>query len=632
MSFRLTFLFLCLLCSDLLPGQDLIDSVELEEVKIYGIPLKDFATGSKVRSVDSVVIEMYGSSTLADLLTKSSALYLKTYGAGMISTVSFRGTSASHTAVVWNGVNINSASLGQSDFSTFPVLASENVSIQYGGSSALYGSGAVGGTINLYSTPDWISGFTGEIQQRAGSFGRLYTGVEAKYGNGKIETQTKIFVRTAENDFPYNVKGIKGTKEVRQNNAALKQYGLVQDFYLRLASNQYLALNAWVNYLDREVQPSVSAPSSRDQQLDQNIRLVGNYHLNGKFGHLNPRVAYLYDVIEFNKSPSITHRYIAAIQHEYTFNKFLKINAGFDNTYIIADIKGYGKTVRENRSDAFALVKFSPWKKLTFAANLRQSFVSGFKAPISPSLGFEYNFFSMDEYKLYWKTNISRSYRIPTLNDRFWHPGGNPDLKSETGKNLETGLHLKMLEVGSKKWEVEATAYSNIVDDWIIWLPDSEGSYWTPGNLKKVHARGFEVNSSFSNSFGSFDYSVALDYAFTRSTNHNKEDKDYGKQLIYVPTHNGSLAMEGQVAKWLIRLNTTYTGSRFTTIDQLDPFWLIQIAVGKSLPLGKHLLTACVEVNNVFDEEYFNYESHAMPGRNYNLSLKYAFKNKPNKQ
>src|SRR5690606_22317681 len=99
-------------------------------------------------------------------------------------------------------------------------------------------------------------------------------------------------------------QGIFGTKEVRQENAALAHYGLIQDFYYRIASNQYIGVNAWLNYLDREIQPSVSSSAGRDQQIDKNIRVVANYHANGKFGHFNPRLGYLYDVIEFNNSPS----------------------------------------------------------------------------------------------------------------------------------------------------------------------------------------------------------------------------------------------------------------------------------------------------------------------------------------
>lgn len=623
MSLRVSLLLIFLFSHSLVMAQHFSDSVELEEVKIYGIPMKEYSVGSKIYKIDSADLELNKSSNVAELLTETSSLYFKTYGTG-IATVSFRGTSSSHTAVLWNGVNINSASLGQSDFSIFPVIAAENVSLHFGSSSALYGSGAIGGSIHLYSTPDWISGFQGSIYQDIGSFHKFHTSLSTTYGDGSFEGKTNIYFKTAENDFPYELKGIDGIKEVRQENAAIKQYGLSQDFNYRIASNQYIAVNFWLNQLDREVQPSISSSSNQDQQLDQNIRIVANYHLNGKFGHLNPRMAYLYDLLEFNKSPSHTYRYIAAVQHEYKINKALKISGGVDYTHIIADVNGYGGRINEDRMDLFTLIRYSPWKKFLLSANIRQSFVTGFRAPVSPSFGFEYNFISSEDYNLYWKSNASRSYRVPTLNDRYWSPGGNPDIKSETGMNYETGVQL-IKENSLSKIEFELTGYTNFVEDWIIWLP--KASHWSPQNINKVHARGIEIRALYENVYGAFLYSFGLNYAFTKSTHDTRENNDYGEQLMYVPLHNGSLQFEGKWKKWFLRLNNTYTGSRFTTIEKLDPYWLMRITLGKSIPLGGQSLSAFVKINNIFNREYFNYESRAMPGRNYNLSIKYTFNN-----
>lgn len=251
MLLRITMLLMLLLQAALIMGQTYQDSIQLEEIYIYGMPLKEYTAGSKVLHIDSTALNVYASSNIGELLSQRSAIYFKTYGAGMTSTVAFRGTSASHTAVLWNGININSISLGQSDFSTFPVAASENVSIQYGASSALYGSGALGGTIHLYDDPQWIQGFQGSFQQEIGSFGKTYSEVSAKWGNGSLESKTSVFFKRAENDFPYKVKGYGGTRILKQKNAALQHKGIIQDFNYRFRSNQYLSMNFWYNNLDR---------------------------------------------------------------------------------------------------------------------------------------------------------------------------------------------------------------------------------------------------------------------------------------------------------------------------------------------------------------------------------------------
>lgn len=619
-------LFMLLLHVNLLLGQIYEDSVQLEEVRIYGMPLKEYTAGSKVEHIDSTALKLYASNNMAELLSQRSPLYFKIYGAGMTSTVAFRGTSSSHTAVLWNGININSISLGQSDFSTFPVAAAENVAVLYGASSALYGSGAIGGTIHLYNAPDWEKGVKIGLQQEIGSFDRFYSGASVKWGNGSLESKTTMFLKQAKNDFPYKVKGFSGIKEVRQKNASLKHKGIMQDINYRFRSNQYVSLNFWYNNLDREIQPTITAPNNKDHQLDENMRVVANYHLNNQWGHLNARVAYLYDVLDFNDSPSFTHRYIAALQHEVKLSEQLKISGGADITHIVANVNGYGEEKQEDRTDVFILAQYAPVEKLVIALNARQSFVTGFSAPISPTLGFEYSFIENDHSALKWKGNVSRSYRVPTLNDRFWSPGGNPNLKSESGLAYESGLGFS-LQKERATISMDVTGYFNNVDDWIIWLTAPGGTIWSPENIEKVYARGLEVSSRWNQQYGSLDLFIGLNYAYTKSTHENKADKKYGQQLMYVPLHNGSLHIGAKLCDWFLQANASYTGSRLTTIDELNAFWLSDWVLGKNIKLRTHQLSAFFKVYNLFDKEYFNYESRAMPGRNYSLSIHYTFNN-----
>lgn len=623
MLLRITMLLMLLLQAALIMGQTYQDSIQLEEIYIYGMPLKEYAAGSKVLHIDSAALNVYASSNIGELLSQRSAIYFKTYGAGMTSTVAFRGTSASHTAVLWNGVNINSISLGQSDFSTFPVAASENVSIQYGASSALYGSGALGGTIHLYDDPQWIQGFQGSFQQEIGSFGKTYSEASAKWGNGSLESKTSVFFKRAENDFPYKVKGYGGTRILKQKNAALQHKGIIQDFNYRFRSNQYLSMNFWYNNLDREIQPSVSTIDNQDHQLDENIRVVANYHLNNAWGHLNPRIAYLYDVLDFNDSPSFTHRYVAALQHEAKLNKKLKISAGVDFTHIVANVNGYGKEKEEDRTDVFVLGQYLPIERLSIGLNVRQSFVTDFKAPISPALGLEYTLVALPQMALQWKGNIARSYRIPTLNDRFWVPGGNPKLNAETGLAYESGWEF-LIQKGNTHLSMEVTGYFNNVDDWIIWLKAPGESVWSPENIDKVYARGIEINNKWNQQYGALHLTLGLNYAFSKSTHANKNDKKYGQQLMYVPLHNGSFYASAGFHGWFLQTSANYTGARLTTIDELEAFWLSDWVIGKNVSLDNHDLSAFFKVYNLMDREYFNYESRAMPGRNYSLTLRYT--------
>ncbi|HZX72945.1 MAG TPA: Plug domain-containing protein, partial [Cyclobacteriaceae bacterium] len=93
----------------------------LKEVTIYGLPEEKYLAGSSIEKVDSSLQKTYSSNHLGEVLSYQLPIYFRNYGNGMISGISMRGTTPQHTAVLWNGININSFSLGQADFSILPM-------------------------------------------------------------------------------------------------------------------------------------------------------------------------------------------------------------------------------------------------------------------------------------------------------------------------------------------------------------------------------------------------------------------------------------------------------------------------------------------------------------------------------
>ncbi|UOQ78534.1 Plug domain-containing protein [Hymenobacter sp. 5516J-16] len=116
----------------------------LPTVRVAGVRPDRFAVGSRRLTLDSLALANYRTSTLAEVLSARTALYLKNYGPGQLASITMRGTSARHTAVLWNGFNINLPSLGEADFALLPTAGATQVDIQPGPASATYGNGAVG--------------------------------------------------------------------------------------------------------------------------------------------------------------------------------------------------------------------------------------------------------------------------------------------------------------------------------------------------------------------------------------------------------------------------------------------------------------------------------------------------------
>ena len=85
---------------------DMSRHYDIDEVYISGArSIKDI--GVKETKLDTMALKESISLSMADILTFNAPIFIKSYGRATLSTVSFRGTSPSHTHVSWNGMKIN---------------------------------------------------------------------------------------------------------------------------------------------------------------------------------------------------------------------------------------------------------------------------------------------------------------------------------------------------------------------------------------------------------------------------------------------------------------------------------------------------------------------------------------------
>ncbi len=124
------------------------DTNNLDEIILNGNFSPVVNSGYEVQLIaDSIIKNSYES--LGSLLQKQANFYFKQNGNGMVSSISLRGTSASQTGVYWNGISINSALNGQTDFNTLQGNSFDEIEVRKGGGSVLLGNGSIGGAVNL---------------------------------------------------------------------------------------------------------------------------------------------------------------------------------------------------------------------------------------------------------------------------------------------------------------------------------------------------------------------------------------------------------------------------------------------------------------------------------------------------
>jgi vitamin B12 transporter len=619
-----------LISSGFAAAQSVSDSLSLQAVTVESTRFTQFNTGSKSSSTDSILSIPFRTQNLSDLLASQSQVFIKSYGPSL-ATASFRGSSATQTAVLWKGFNIQNPMLGEVDFSLVAGDVADEVSVLYGGNGALFGSGAVGGTVLLQSSPLYRTGLHANVGAQVGSFGHFRKQAGVRYGGSKWFGNLKVFQLLAQNDFTYTNTFLPNQPKVKLTNAVVKQQGLVIEQYFQLTPNQELSINFWYQQSNREIPPSMSVPVTQANQRDETYRTTAEWKLTQKqviwmlrSAYFDERINYVNPLSTLLSGDSRSRTQISEAEANWNVVPKQSINIGFNNTYTSAFADGYGGTFDRNRTALFVSYKTNEWvKRLITTISLRQEWVKGSGIPIMPSLGAE------------WKTttwlsvfgNVSRSYRLPTFNELYWK-SVTTQVKPESGWGEELNLKAN----GSyKKVAANLTVgvFNRTIQNWIVWQPAAID--WAPQNIKQVWSRGVELDMNIGYMFKRFNLTYHGMVNYVLSTNRETataNDVSVGKQLIYVPRITHQHQVLAAFHSWHLGILQNYIGLRFTTtdnLDWLDDYALTSVVAGKQFRIRAFVLVLTAQCYNLWNTSYQAIADRPMPGRNFLLNTTLKF-------
>src|SRR5699024_10857880 len=111
---------------------------------------------------------LLGMQSVGEVLTAHSSIHIKEYGPGGMATASQRGLSSEQIQVLWEGIPINSSTLGQTDLSLLPASFFSDIQVSSGTPSTAFGGGSLSGA--LYLGSDWKGGNFIKTEQGIGSY------------------------------------------------------------------------------------------------------------------------------------------------------------------------------------------------------------------------------------------------------------------------------------------------------------------------------------------------------------------------------------------------------------------------------------------------------------------------------
>ena len=618
---------------------------------------------------DSVQLKENIALSIADVLTFNSSIFVKSYGRATLSTVAFRGTSPSHTQVTWNGMRLNNPMMGMTDFSMIPSYFIDDASLLHGTSSVGETGGGLGGAVKLSTKPAQNNGFGLQYVQGVGSFQTFDEFLRLTYGNKNWQLSTRAVYSSSPNEYKYrnhdkkeniydennNIVGQYYPTE-RNRSGSFKDLHILQEAYYNSDSGERFGLSAWYINSNREL-PMLTTDYGEATEFDNRQRehtfrgvlswdhLRSNWKVAAKAGYIHTWMAYDYErdagngiMTSMTRSRSKVNTFYGQADGEYYIGTKWLFTASLsahqhlvesrDKNIILQQgdkaIVGYDKGRVELSGSVSA--KWRPTERLGVSFVLREEMFGTEWTPPIPALFVDGVLSKRGNIMA--KASVSRNFRFPTLNDLYFLPGGNPDLKKENGWSYDAGLSFAVGERGIYSLSGSASWFDSRVDDWILWLPTTKG-FFSPRNIKRVHSYGVELEADLDVAL-STAWRLALSgtFSWTPSVNEGEPmspaDKSVGKQLPYVPEISSTVTGVLSWRTWSLLYKWCHYSKRYTMSSNdlslsgtLPPYFMNNVTLEKRFSLTWADLSLKGAVNNLFDEEYLSVLSRPMPGINF---------------
>jgi vitamin B12 transporter len=574
-----------------------------------------------LQKIDSITLQFYKTSSLQTMLQMHSNVFVKNYGVGALSTISIRGSSAAQTATTWFGLNINQAATGLSDFSSIPSGLFDQINIHYGQEQDEH---SMGGSIQLKNDqPNFKPNKVLKINLGLESLLNMACLIDYKKMNTRYANQSKLFFHTGLNRYHYFNPEIETTTELK--HATSSQVGLTNDFYWNRNNQHQFQIHTWIQSTQRNIPPASFETESLKTEKNTSFRnlILSDRKLRNSF-FFKTSFAQIIDAYQY-RNDAFNIAYLAQSM-QIPLNIHLKYAPNrYHEFALTAETKHSLLLNEKNTNLSQASVAFQYQLRYLFNmfnvhAFAQKGFSNRFQIPFITALNIY--FVKIKQLQLY--ASHSQQVRIPTLNELYFKPGGNLNLKPEQSKSMEAGIRFNKI---MKRFTFDANlnVFARKVNDWIAWFGNA---ILTPRNIQTVKSKGCDaiLHANYELPHEKNIY-LSMMYAYTISTtfvSNIPNDFSIGKQIPYVPRYQLKGSLGFRLKKFNVEAWQTYTGYRFITTDEskyLKPYFNTNLFI--SSDFCKKKVICHVKFNNIFNQFYESVVGRIMPGRNIAFGLQY---------
>ncbi|MBS9423273.1 TonB-dependent vitamin B12 receptor BtuB [Photorhabdus caribbeanensis] len=561
-------------------------------------------------------IERWQSNSVADILRRLPGVDIAHHGGiGQLSSLFIRGTHPRHVLVLMDGIRLNQSGIsGSSDLSQIPVSLVQKIEYIRGPRSAVYGSDAIGGVINIITTREKLGT---NLNVGIGSHGyQTYDGAtQQKLAENTVLTAAANYTYTK----GYDVVADGNTGGFRQPDrdgfmSKMLWLGVDQKFSEQVSG--FVRAYGYSNRTSYDADINWSYPYARpdtrelySRHYDMGIRFnqgIYSSQLVASYSHIKD---YNFDPKygRYDKSASLNDSEQYNLQWGNTFQLYqgmVSTGVDFQKQSIEAGTSYIPKS-ETVRNTGMYLTAQQQLKDFILEGAIRSDKHSeaGWNTTWQASLGWEF----IKNYRLI--TSYGTAFKAPTLSQMYGF-GGNHDLKPEESKQWEGGIEGV---TGQLNWRL--TVYRNEIEQLIDY---ANSRYY---NIGKAKIKGVEWTGSVDT--GIFQHQLTVQYIDPRNSETNEILVRRAKQQV-------KYQLDWQIYDFDWGLTYQYLGRRYDNDFSTFPakrvklggvsFWDLTV----SYPITSYL-TIRARIANLLDKDYETVYGYRIPGREYYLTGSYNF-------
>ena len=533
-------------------------------------PLEVSAQGQNLRplnNIDSLSRLSLSLTSAIELVKMNTNLFVREYAPGGISTIAFRGTSASHTVALFDGFPVNPAMSGQVDFSLLPPYLYDRMLITGNPESLLLSPEALGGIVSMFTNPNEEHPNELILRGEAGSFGNMNAGIHVHKKTGKFLFRTRGYYHTADNNYPFINNTLTERPIHRRINAGFIKKGLMQEvYYVDDRQIAFLKLTGVsnLNHLPASLlQPQVIGNEMFKQDI---FRLLGGYsRVSGKH-YISLKAmgsSEQWNYVNFQQGVDGTNiiRTMAGIadwQYRFTNKNTFKMQWFSEFQYVQSPNYQQENAMQTHRLTASGDLYLRKFLVRPAVHLIRKDNTDpGLSAVVVADR-------KILNERLLFTVSGGRSIHYPGFNDLYWFPGGNPQLLPETSWSGSAAAEWQQKNI----WALRLGYTVLDVNNWIVWQPSSNSSVWSPVNVRKGISNSADLLSVIRFDVFGIHLQSVFSYSYCQSVDMgDAASPTYRSQLIYVPMHTASHSLQLTCGKFSMSIRSLYTGKRFTRAD-----------------------------------------------------------------